>query len=284
MIAAALLLLQVGVATGAAPDTVTVGDPFRVLVRVSAPPGARVEFPPVLARNDTLGALGAAPQVQVSAAGQHTATYRAVAWIPGAPQAPPAAIRVLLPGGAVQAYRVQPPLPFIRSVLPADTTGVRPRGPKDVWGRDSAGSFPWLLLGLAAAALVALVAWWFSKRRQRGALAPPVDPRERALAAITDLVPEDTEAFYVQLSAILREFVAAYSPEWGLDLASRELLNRLSAESTSADQVGTLAALLGAADGVKFARSRPGTMEAEAARDAARDWVQAFGRSEARAA
>lgn len=284
MIAAGLLLFQVGVATGAAPETVTVGDPFRVVVRVSAPPGARVEFPPVLARNDTLGALRPAPQVQAGAAGHHTATYRAVAWIPGAPQAPLAAIRVLLPGGAVQTYRVQPPLPFVRSVLPADTTGVRPRGPKDVWGRDSAGSFPWLLLGLAAAALLAVVAWWLWKRRQRGALAPPVDPRERALAAIADLRPEHTEAFYVKLSAILREFLAAYSPEWGLDLASRELLDRLSAESTSADQVGTLAALLGAADGVKFARSCPGSTEAEAARDAAREWAKAFGRSEAQAA
>lgn len=281
---AALLLFQVAFATGLAPDTVTVGDPFRVVVRVSAPPGARVEFPPILLRNDTIGALAAAPQVMMDSTGVHTATYRAVAWVPGGHTVPAAAVTVLLPGGIPQRYRVQPPLPFVRSVLPADTAGLRPRGPKDVWGTDRATTLPWLLLALAALILLVLLAWWLWRRRHAGAAEAAMDARERALAALAELRPEATEVFYVQLSAVLREFLAATSAEWGLDLASSELLAPLGASGVPAAQLGALRSLLGAADRVKFARSRPGNEEAERALSATRDWVQGFGRSEAKAA
>lgn len=280
----ALLLLQVGFATGLAPDTVTVGDPFRVVLRVSAPPGARVEFPPMLLRNDTVGGLAPAPEVAADSTGVHTATYRAVAWVPGRLVAPALAVTVLLPGGIPQRYRIQPPLPFVRSVLPADTAGLRPRGPKDVWGTDRATTLPWLLLALAALVLLALLAWWLRRRGRPGALEAAVHPRQRALEALAELRPENTEAFYVQLSAVLREFLAALPVQSGLDLATPELLDRLAASGVPAAQLGALCRLLGAADRVKFARSRPGSEEAERALSAARDWVQGFGRSEAKAA
>ncbi len=279
MILAALLLFQVGFATGVAPDTVTVGDPFRVVLRVSAPPGARVEFPPTLLRNDSIGALQAAPQLRADSAGGHLAAYHLVAWVTGGHTAPAIPVTVLLPGGIPQQYQVQPPLPFVRSVLPADTAGLRPRGPQDVWGTDRAATLPSLLLGLAALLLLALLAWWLWRRR-RGALAPAADPRGWALAALTELRPEHTEAFYVQLSAILREFLAARNMEWGLDLSSAELLDRLAASATPPPQITALRGVLGAADRVKFARSRPGAEEAQGALSLARDWVQGFGRSD----
>ena len=281
---AALLLFQVAFATGLAPDTVTVGDPFRVVLRVSAPPGARVEFPPILLRNDTVGALAAAPEVAVDSAGVYTATYRAVAWVPGGHTLPTAALTVLLPGGVPQRYRVQPALPFVRSVLPADTAGLRPRGAKDVWGTDRATTVPWLLIALVALILLALLAWWLWRRRRPEVADSGLDPRQRALAALAELRPENTEAFYVQLSAVLREFLAGTSAEWGLHLASSELLDRLGASSVANAQLDTLHDLLRASDGVKFARSRPGGEEAERALSAAREWVRGFGRSEAKAA
>lgn len=285
MIVAALLLFQVGFATGLAPDTVTVGDPFRVVVRVFAPPGARVEFPPFLLRSDSIGALRAAPEVSTDPGGVHLATYHLVAWVTGAYPAPPVTVTVHSAAGVPQRYRVQPPLPVVRSVLPTDTTGLRPRGPKDVWGSSRAQLLPWLLLGLAALLLLALLAWWLWKRRRpSGTWLAQVDPRERALNAMAELRPEHTEAFYVQLSAILREFVAAQRREWGLDLATPELLERMAVGGVPAPDSATLRSLLGAADRVKFARSRPEAEEAQRALRAAQHWVHNFGQSEAKAA
>jgi hypothetical protein len=143
---------------------------------------------------------------------------------------------------------------------------------------------PWLLLALAALLLLALSAWWLWKRRRRRRVAPDVDPRERALAAMDDLRPEHTEAFYVQLSAILREFLAAQPAPWGLHLASAELLERVASSGVDRPQIAALSSLLAAADRVKFARSRPGTDEAQRALVSARDWVHGFGQSEAKAA
>ena len=250
----ALLLLQIGVSTGSVPDTVTVGERFRSAIRVSAPPGTRVQFPARMGHPDTLTALGTGPVVTTTASGAHTAVYSLVAWTPGTLNPGPVAIRIALPGRSVQDIAVSPRLPFVRPVLPADTAGVRPRPLKDVWGPGRYSIWPWLLLG---AVLFALVGAWMWRRAlaRRGDADHPVDPLPAALAALNRLHPEPTPAFYAAVAAILREYLAAHSV--GRDLTTSEALRELRPPRWPADRVSRLAALLAAADRIKFARESP---------------------------
>ena len=273
MIAAALLALQVGFASGVVPDTVTVGDAFRVVVRVAAPGAERVEFPSSLGTPGTVDALSRSPSVAKDASGSFSAVYRLVAWQPGVLPAPEASIRVVLANGNAQVYNLRPRLPFVRSVLPADTTGLRPRPARDVWGQQR--DLPWRWIGLALAVVIAsALLWYLLRRRRTGAAAG--DPRRDALAALDRLQPAATDEFYAALASILREFLAATSPRYGLDLTTSELLERRAAAGARPADLPLLEELLRSSDRVKFARGEPDASEAARALGAAREWVASF--------
>jgi hypothetical protein len=273
---------QVRAAAGVSPDTVTVGDRFRVVVRLSTPPGTRVDFPGRLDPTAEVNVLGA-PRVRPAPGGrEHTAEYRMVAWRTGELRLPALSARVTPPGGSAGTVRVPLPAPIVRSVLPADTAGVTPRGPKDVL---DAPRPPWLLAALlvALALLLAALARRLLRRR-RGPRAPlPVsvpDARAHALAELErarrlGLVERGAwKELYARTSGALRGFLAALSPEWGEDLTTGELVRRMGGED--AGEVERLEGLLREADLVKFARVVPGREEAERHWAGARAWVEQF--------
>ncbi|HEX2204296.1 MAG TPA: DUF4381 family protein [Longimicrobium sp.] len=271
-----------------APETVTVGERFRVTASVRLPPGSWVELdaPPTSERVMAVGK----PETTLpdSAASVLRTVVEMVAWSPGPAEVLVATARVTDADGGTRMAPVALQLPVVRSVLPADTTKHRPRGAKDVFGPDR----DWRLLALAAAlALVALALalWWVVRRRKRrGRVVPGPRPgaRQRALAELERARTSGHaeagrwKAFYSMVSDALRGYAAAMDPAWSPDLTTSELVARMRRDGVSPERAAPLARALEAADLAKFAR-RPFTPEtAHADLAAARAWVEQFGRDE----
>lgn len=156
-------------------DTVTVGDPFTVHIRVRAPKVATIRFPDVPASGEGIDPVDPR-SVEDGPPGEmldRTATYRFVAWDIGSrgPVFEPITITV---AGQSRAIAVVVPPVFVQSLLPVDSTEHAPRdarAPVPLAGR----LWQFILLGTIAA--VGLVLYWRRWRRLR---------RERAVTKGTD--------------------------------------------------------------------------------------------------
>ncbi len=243
------------------PETVTVGDPFRVVVRVRAPRGADIGFPDA---PDSARAVEAVDPVQITtapdtAATDQTATYRLTAWDVGRIPISFGRLRVAY-GQSVQEVALGDISVFVASVLPADTSLHVPKPARDVLPIPSPW-WLWLLIAAVVAAIIALI-WWWLRRRRRLRLITPVDPYVEALAAFErvdalGLVSAGERGRYVALMVeVVREFLARVDGRAELAFTTSELLAAISAvEILPANR---LAALLVEADLIKFAR-RPVT-------------------------
>ena len=139
------------------PDTVLIGEPFRLFIKVHAPKGVRFEFP---AGPDTASQNGIRPmelrgERQVSMLGDTAvALYNLVAWDVGVQPLRIPDVRVTFEG-----QERRPPLGsasvFVRSVLPADTTLRVPKPARPLIVLPVFNWLPWLAL-LAAAILAGL--------------------------------------------------------------------------------------------------------------------------------
>ena len=283
MIAAALLLvvLQQGAPTPARvqmgivvrPETVTVGDPFRVSVRVRAPAGATIEFPaaPDSAADvealDTRRVAPAAP----GAAVEQTADYRLVAWNVGRVPLELPDVVVRLAGGGVQRVSLADAAVEVRSVLPADTALRVPKPPRPPLVAPTPW-WVWALLAAAVAALLWILYRLWRRRRGRGAPALVVDPydaaqREFARVEALGLVDAGERGRYAALMVDgVRDYLAARFGAAPLSLTSRELLAAL--RDVRSVPAARLAPLLEEVDQVKFARR---AVSVERARDVGRE-------------
>ncbi len=156
-------------------DTVTVGDPFTVHIRVRAPKVATIRFPDVPPSADGVDPVDPR-SVEDGAPGEmldRTATYRFVAWDIGARGPVFEPITVTVAGQSRSIAVVVPPV-FVQSLLPADSTEHTPRdarAPVPLAGR------LWQFILLGTIALAGLLVYWRRWRRLR---------RERAATAGTD--------------------------------------------------------------------------------------------------
>ena len=264
--------VQMGVAVQ--PETVTVGDPFRVTVRVRAPAGATIEFP---AAPDSGGAVEALETARiedevVAGAVERRAIYRLVAWDVGRVAIGLPDVVVRLPDGTQRAplgdVAVQ-----VRSVLPQDSALRVPKPPRPPIATPVPW-WAWAAIALAALALLALLVWlWRRLRRRRGRgpalVVTPYDAAQREFARIEGLglVDAGERGRYAALMAdVLREYLAGRIAGARLSLTSRELVAAVrDRESVPAAR---LEPLLREVDEVKFAR-RP--ISAERAREVGRE-------------
>ena len=258
------------------PDTVTVGEPFVVRVRVAAPPGATVEFP---AGPDSAGALALIdPKREAASAAPDggvdvTATYRAAAWDVGTVVSGFGDV-VVRAGGIERRIPLGGLRIVVRSVLPADTAqrvpkSVRPPVP-------DAGLWWWRLAAVAAAvlAIVALLTWLARRGWRRRRRAVPADlAYGEALAAFERLdrlrlVEAGEGGRHVALASdIARDYLAARLPVADRALTSRELLVALGDDPDVRRE--RLVSLLGVTDLVKFAGvGLPAPQAAEGGREA----------------
>jgi hypothetical protein len=245
-------------------DTVRIGDPFTLSVRVRTPPGATIEFP---AGPDSTSAVQLLDPRTVrttadSAALDQTATYRLAAWDLG-PQ-PIAVGDVIIRGvGADRRISLGRPSIFVRSVLPADSSLRVPKPARPLIDQSIPGWWRWALIA-AAAALTLLALWWWWRRRRRPPATPVENPlavaeREFARVEALRLLEAGERGRHVALMVdVLRDYLAARYPHAPLSLTTSELTRALHRDPTV--PLERLARLLDEADLIKFAR-RPVTRD-----------------------
>jgi hypothetical protein len=244
------------------PDTVTVGDPFSVTVRVRVPVGARVEWPVL---TDTAATIAPrAPMVRRdgpadSLRREEIAEYPVAAWDTGqlATQWPPALVIV---GNDTVPVRLADARVTVQSVLSADTAEHVPRPAKPLFGQVVPWYVRWWPALLLLAAL-ALLLWWRSRRRPSVpavAPAPMLGPYERAMAAFARLermaltdAGEHGRAVTLAMD-IVRAYLLNRTPRASLAHTSAELLASVSDDTRV--PVPSLVSLLVDVDAVKYAR------------------------------
>jgi hypothetical protein len=261
------LLLSAGTAvTGQAPsvrygvtkskDTVTVGEPFEIRVRVRVPADAQVHFPE---NPDTAGTVqGRDPRtIEVADTLQSldlTAIYHVAAWDIG--RQPVRLDDVVVTWqGADKHVPIEPIQVFVRSVLPADSTLRVPKPARPLF---ETRPFPWWILALIAAALaIGLGVWWWIRRRRRPKPPVIIDPYARAnrefnrIEAMGLVDAGERTRFVALVVEVLRDYLAARHADATLALTSRELVAVM--RKHPAIPIEQLARVLHEADLAKFA-------------------------------
>lgn len=260
-----LAVLQGGTATSTVPvqrgvvvepQTVTVGDPFRVIVRVRAPRGAVIEFPQAIdsgLKVESLDPVSVNPGTDTSAVEQ-TATYRLAAWDIGRLPMHFADV-VVRQGDEVRR------LPFdasttieVTSVLPADSSQRVTKPPRALF-EFGPPWWLWLLVALVAVALIALL-WWWRRRKTRPAERAPdaytLAQREFARVEALDLVGAGERGQFIALMVdVLRDYLAREITNAKSSLTTGELSSALRGDRRV--PLTRLMAVLHEADLVKFA-------------------------------
>jgi len=261
LVASRAVAQQIPVQAGVSvtPQTVRIGDPFRVVVGIRAPAGSTIDFPnppdsttPVQA----LDPLSVTTKADSTAVVQY-ATYRVAAWDVDSQRVKLGDVIVTL-RGVSRHVALTAPVVFVKSVLPADSALRVPKPPRPLF---VSGAWPWwiwLLLAAVAALVIGLLWWWWRRRRLRPALALVVDPYVHAqqefdrIDALGLLQAGERGRYVALMVEVLREYLSLQIAPASLALTSGELTGVLRHHPTVPfDQ---LARLLADADLVKFAR------------------------------
>lgn len=239
------------------PETVTVGDPFRLTVRVHAPRGASIEFPAGPDSGAAVEALDPRQERQAAdtTALDVTATWRVAAWDTGN-------LPLRFGDIVVKLDNRERRIPLsaltihVKSVLPADTAQRVPKPQRALFefGRPW---WYWLLAALAAIGLIGLFWWWWRRRRKRGpgVVDDPFADAEGEFDRVErlGLVEAGERSRYVALMVeILRTYLSRSIPDAHPSLTTNELL--ITVRDNRLVPVNRLALVLADADLVKFAR------------------------------
>jgi hypothetical protein len=260
--APALDSVQLGVLVQ--PDTVTVGQPFRVIVRVRAKRGTRIEFP---LGPDTVGAIQSLDTRVVTDAPDTTATeatavYRVAAWDVGRRSVgiPEVTVRTAT---ATRGVPLDSVFVVVRAVTPPSGKTRVPRAPRAIFVPPP----PWWQWAIPAglALLVLGLMWWLLKRRGHRA---PVHVDAAAVAKAEfdrvdalGLVDAGERGRYVALvTEVLRTYLSRRIPGVAVGMTNGELLQALKTDPRVS--VERLAAVLRDSDAVKFARHTVSTDQA----------------------
>jgi membrane protein implicated in regulation of membrane protease activity len=256
-------------------DTVIVGQPFDLFVKVLAPKGVRFEFP---AGPDTTMKNGVRP-IELRAAkvvsmlgDTAVALYHLVAWDIGVQPLRIPDVRVTF-GKEERRPSLAAASVFVRSVLPADTALRVPKPPRPPIILPVFNWWPWIAL---VAAIIAAVLLWWAWRHYRNRPKAPVDPYVRAQRELERieklrLIEEGRAALYLALVVdVVREYLAARVQGVRRSDTTTELLRAMQPHDGVEAE---LPALLERADMVKFAKAEVSSDEARAVGVATREVI-----------
>jgi len=257
------------------PDTVLVGQPFNLLVKVHAAAGVRFEFPngPDTTMENGVRPIELRGEKAVSMLGDTAvALYQLVAWDIGAQPLRMPEVRVTF-GGLERRAPLAAASVFVQSVLPALDDLRIPKPARPLIVLPVFNWWPWIALAIAVIVSSLLGwAWW----RYRNRPIPPVDPYVRAQREFARIEKRElvetgaTGEYLAAMVDVTREFLAARVPGVRRSDTTSELLRTMQPQSGVEDQ---LPALLERGDLVKFARAEAPREEALQAGKTARDIV-----------
>jgi hypothetical protein len=249
------------------PDTVLIGQPFNLFIKVLAPKGVRFEFPlgPDTAMQNGVRPIELRGEKVVAMLGDTAvALYHLVAWDVGTQPLKFPDVRVTF-----QGQERRPPLGgasiFVKSVLPADTSLRVPKPARPLIVLPVFNWLPWL--AVLAAAIAAGLLWW-AWRRYRNRPQPPIDPYLHAqqefarIEALRLLEDGQSAEYFAAMVDVTREFLAARVPGVRRSDTSSELLRAMQPRDGVEAE---LPHLLELADLVKFARADVSLEEARQA-------------------
>lgn len=215
------------------PETVTVGSPFIIRIRVRAPKIATVRFPAVPDSGDGIAPIDprAIEEHADSAVIDRTAVYRMVAWDVGS-RTPRFGSITVAAAGSEQRYAVAMPPVVVLSLLPADTAARVPRDAREPIPLPS-GWWRWALIGtLAAAGLV----WYWQRRRRAAALVkPPPEAFESATASFAAIEAlglidaGEVGRYLIAHVDVARAYLARRFPSAGESATASQLVAALAA-------------------------------------------------------
>jgi hypothetical protein len=263
---------------------ITIGDPFRYTVEVSAAPETEVVIPVL---SGTLGdfTISDFGELRVRKDNGRVITarwYTLTSFVTGDHLIPAPKVQYRTPGEGLRDAQGDEVLIGVTSLLAQEpnATDIRDiKPPEDV-------PFDWRPYGLVAAAVAAVGAlgWGFFyllNRPRRQYVVPPRPPHEVAVAALNKLrarhlVDEGKfEEFFVQLSAIVRRYLEDRFHVRAPEMTTEEFLAAAAGDGLLiAAHRRLLAEFLAQADLVKFARHFPTRKDSDAAFEAARRFVQ----------
>jgi hypothetical protein len=300
-IAAATLLTLVLVATSTfatdpapnAPITVqarvdrsriTIGDPIRYAVEVSATADTEVMIPVFSgALGDfTISDFGELPTRKENGRIITARWYTLTIFATGDHLVPAPKVQYRTPGEGLRDAEGNEVLVGVTSLLTQETnaTDIRDiKPPEEV-------PFDWRPYGLGAAAVLAVGLlgaglFYFLNRPRRQRQLPPPPPHEVALTALNKLRTRHlieagkSEEYYVQLSAIVRRYLEDRFRLRAPEMTTEEFLTTVAGDGRLAPPHRRLLAdFLSQADLVKFARHLPTPQDSEGAYTAARRFVE----------
>jgi hypothetical protein len=263
---------------------VTIGDPIRYTVEVSAAADTEVLIP-VLSGNlgdFTISDFGELPARKENGRAVVARWYTLTIFATGDHLIPAPQVKYRTPGEELRDAEGEEVLVGVTSLLAQDKGGsdirdIKP--PEEV-------PFDWRPYGLGAAAvagvgLLGAALFYFLNRPRRQRVVPPRPPHEIALTALNrlrarHLIQEGQfEEYYVQLSAIVRHYLENRFHLRAPEMTTEEFLTAVAADAQLIPpHRRLLAEFLSQADLVKFAKHLPTMKDSEAAYEAARRFVE----------
>lgn len=265
---------DVTVRFAAQTDTLTVGDPVALTLQVTYPADYQIDLPELPQAWGDLEVLSQSAAQTTAADGTQTTTQvvQVTAFAPGAFSTPELAVS-FTDGAGQTISRVAPPITLtVQSVLVKDDATLRDIKPQaqlpvpPVW--------PWILAGLALAALLGWGGWqlyrYLKPRLARAsgvAVAAPVldlrPPHQIALEELARIEGLDLpgqgrfKEYYSLVSECQRRYLQGVSGLAAMDLTTDEIRAGLRQTGIEAARARAFVALFSVCDLVKFARFIP---------------------------
>lgn len=284
-VAAPALLERVRLDVHTSPESLTVGDPLTLELRVETPDGIEVRFPNRVADGGPVEFVGvevAVPEKR-SASQVWVARYTLAAYEPGEIMLPPWPVEIRRDSLYAVARTDSIPL-YVESVLDDSllAAGLRDLKPQASLALSKG---PWIVAAAALLALAVLSWWWWRRRRRPRAevvsIARLRPAHEVALETLRRLeaqhLPLDGkfEAYYVRLSEILRRYLEDGFGVAALEQTTEEILFDLDQHLFDRTTIRQVQALCNEWDLVKFARLEPTIEECVQSLQHTRDFVLA---------